>query len=128
MSGMESRTTVRNILQGSLDGRRVRTRGWLQNKRSSGGIQFLLLRDGTGVIQCTLGKEKVDAKVFDEFLSVRIESSVELEGAVSKDTRAPGGWELRVEAGRVLYPALADFPIAKKYHGPDFLLDRKSVV
>ncbi len=125
MLGLESGTSVRDILKGGLDSQRVQIRGWLQNKRSSGGIQFLLVRDGTGVLQCTLSKEKVDAKLFDEFLSTRIESSVELEGLVSKDPRATGGWELRVEAGRVLYPALDDFPIAKKYHGPDFLLDNR---
>lgn len=125
MLGLESGTSVRDILKGGLDSQRVQIRGWLQNKRSSGGIQFLLVRDGTGVLQCTLSKEKVDAKLFDEFLSTRIESSVELEGVVSKDPRATGGWELRVEAGRVLYPALDDFPIAKKYHGPDFLLDNR---
>ncbi|HEY4657612.1 MAG TPA: asparagine--tRNA ligase [Candidatus Bathyarchaeia archaeon] len=125
MATKGSEASVREILSGRLQGQHVRLRGWLQNKRSGGGIQFLQLRDGSGVLQCTVRKEKVDAKVFEEFLSTRVESSVELEGVVDKDPRAPGGWELRVEAGKVVSPALEDFPIAKKYHGPDFLLDNR---
>ncbi len=123
--GLESKSSVGEILKGTLDSQQVQVHGWLQNKRSGGGIQFLLLRDGTGVLQCTLRKEKVDSKVFEEFLKARVESAVELAGSVSKDPRAPGGWELRVETGRVTGPALEDFPIAKKYHGPDFLLDNR---
>ena len=70
-------------------------------------------------------KENVESKIFDEFLSARVESAVEVRGLVSKDSRAPGGWELQVDTGRVTAPALEDFPIAKKYHGPDFLLDNR---
>jgi asparaginyl-tRNA synthetase len=112
-------------LQGGFESKEVLVRGWLQNKRSSGGIQFLLLRDGSGVVQCTVRKEKVDERVFSDFLSARVESSVELRGQVRRDPRAPGGWEVQVEKGRVLYPALEDFPIAKQYHGPEFLLDNR---
>lgn len=85
----------------------------------------MLLRDGTGVVQCTLRKEKVDPEVFDEFQSARVESTVEVAGVVNKDPRAPGGWELRLDEGKVVHQALEDFPIAKKYHGPDFLLDHR---
>ncbi len=84
-----------------------------------------MLRDGSGVVQCTVRKEKVDERVFSDFLSARVESSVELRGQVRRDPRAPGGWEVQVEKGRVLYPALEDFPIAKQYHGPEFLLDNR---
>lgn len=122
---MPEATLVGQILQGGLESKEVLVRGWLQNKRSSGGIQFLLLRDGSGVVQCTLRKEKVDEKVFSDFLSARVESSVELKGEVRRDPRAPGGWEVQVEKGQVLYPALEDFPIAKQYHGPEFLLDNR---
>ncbi len=121
----ESSASVRRILKGGLEGQKVALRGWLQNKRSSGGIQFLLLRDGSGVVQCTMRKEKVDLKVFEEFLSARVESAVELSGVVNKDLRAAGGWELMVDTGKVVFGATEDFPIAKKYHGPDFLLDHR---
>lgn len=123
--GLDDAVLVSHVLQGGSEGKEVLVRGWLQNKRSSGGIQFVLVRDGSGVLQCTLRKEKVDERVFSDFLSARVESSVELRGQVRRDPRAPGGWEVQVETGRVLYPALEDFPIAKKYHGPEFLLDNR---
>ncbi len=112
--------TVKEILHGTLDAKQVHVRGWLQNKRTGGGIIFLQLRDGSGVIQCTLRKGKVDEKIFEEFQSARIESSVELRGDVRPDPRAPGGREIQVVDGRVVHPALEEFPIAKQFHGPEF--------
>jgi len=122
---MQQVATVREILLGTLDAKQVLVRGWLQNKRTGGGIIFLLLRDGSGVIQCTLRKGKVDEKTFEEFQSVRIESGVELRGVVKADPRAPGGREVQVDEGRIVYPALEEFPIAKQFHGPEFLLDKR---
>lgn len=117
--------TIQAVLSGSSDGSRVRIRGWLQSKRSSGGIVFLQVRDGSGVIQCTVRKEGVDPKVFDEFASVKTESTVEVEGLVKADPRAPGGREVLVGSGKIDYPALEEYPIAKQYHGPEFLLDER---
>ncbi len=125
MTGLKDSTTARRILDGETEAQRVLVRGWLQNKRSGGGIQFLLVRDGTGVVQCTVRKEQVPNALFEQLLSTKIESAVELIGLVGRDPRAPGGWEVRVESGQVLSPALEDFPIAKKFHGPDFLLDNR---
>src|SRR5205807_5403110 len=122
---MQQVTMVREILLGTVDAKQVLVRGWLQNKRTGGGIIFLLLRDGSGVIQCTLRKGKVDDKIFEEFQSARIESSVELRGEVKPDPRAPGGREVQVDEGRVVHPALEEFPIAKQFHGPEFLLDKR---
>jgi asparaginyl-tRNA synthetase len=122
---MEDAVTIRDILSGSSDSGRVRVKGWLQNKRSSGGIIFLLVRDGSGVIQGTLRKGEVDQAVFDQFLSAKIESTIELEGSVKPDPRAPGGREVQIGSGKVEYPALEEFPIAKKFHGPEFLLDQR---
>ena len=122
---MEESVPIRSVLQGESAGRKVLVRGWLQNKRSSGGIIFSLLRDGTGVIQCTLRKENVPMELFSRMLTVRVESTVELTGSAAVDQRAPGGWEVRVDSGRVLSEAMEDFPIAKKFHGPDFLLDNR---
>ncbi len=123
--GMQQIATVREVLQGTLDSKQVLVRGWLQNKRTGGGIIFLLLRDGSGVIQCTLRKGKVDEKIFEDFQSARIESSVELKGEVRPDPRAPGGREIQVDEGRIVHPALEEFPIAKQFHGPEFLLDNR---
>jgi asparaginyl-tRNA synthetase len=116
---------IRDILAGRADGKQVLVRGWLQNKRSSGGIIFLTVRDGLGVIQATIRKGGVEDRVFDEFLAAKIESTAELEGAVRPDSRAPGGREIQVGSGRVVYSALDEFPIAKKFHGPEFLLDQR---
>ncbi len=122
---MEEAVRVQDVLTGSLDGKEVLVRGWLQNKRSSGGIVFLFVRDGSGVVQCTVRKGEVEVKVFDLFLSTRIESSVQVEGEVKPDPRAPGGREILVHSGRVDSAALEEFPIAKKFHGPEFLLDQR---
>src|SRR5438094_1356777 len=96
---MQQVVSVREILHGTLDAKQARVHGWLQNKRTGGGIIFVLLRDGSGVIQCTLRKGKVDEKTFEEFQSARIESSVELRGEVKADPRAPGGREIQVDEG-----------------------------
>jgi asparaginyl-tRNA synthetase len=122
---MQQIAKVREVLQGTLDSKQVLVRGWLQNKRTGGGIIFLLLRDGSGVVQCTLRKGKVDERIFEEFQSARIESSIELRGDVRPDPRAPGGREIQVVDGRVVHPALEEFPIAKQFHGPEFLLDKR---
>src|SRR5467141_1676129 len=122
---MQQIATVREILHGNFDVKQVLVRGWLQNKRTGGGIVFLQLRDGSGVIQCTLRKGKVDEKIFEEFQSARIESSVELRGDVRPDLRAPGGREIQADDGRIVYSALEEFPIAKQFHGPEFLLDKR---
>ncbi len=116
---------VEEIFRDSLADQTVTVRGWLQNKRSSGGIIFLLVRDGSGVLQITLRKGGVDDKTFEAFSSVGIESSVELTGQVRLDGRAPGGREIVAVSGRVLDVAREEFPIAKKFHGPEFLLDQR---
>ncbi len=125
MSWLEEAVRVQDVLAGSLDGKEVLVRGWLQNKRSSGGIIFLFVRDGSGVVQCTVRKGEVVAEVIDLFLSTRVESSVQVEGEVKPDPRAPGGREIVVHSGKVDSPALEEFPIAKQFQGPDFLLDKR---
>jgi len=111
------------IFAGGFEGKRVHVRGWIHHRRSGGGIQFLLLRDGAGVIQCTLKKDKVGAKTFETIGELPVESTVEITGVVKKDPRAPQGYEISVESIKVLNKAEEDYPIAKKYHGPEFLLD-----
>jgi len=122
---LDSSQSVVDILSGKLDGKRVVLRGWLHNIRSSGGILFLQLRDGTGVIQCTLKKDKIDPQEFERLATTAIESTIEVAGEVKNDPRAPRGYEIQGEKVTVLFPAAEDYPIAKKYHGPDFLLDHR---
>ncbi len=120
---MDSVQTIAEILGGKFDGSHVALRGWLHHIRSSGGILFLQLRDGSGVIQCTLKKDKIDPETFEKLGATPIESTIEVTGEVRKDPRAPRGYEIQGEKVSVLFPAQDGYPIAKKYHGPDFLLD-----
>jgi len=115
---------VRKILAGNADSTRVKLRGWLHNRRSSGGILFLIIRDGTGFLQCTAKKDQLGEK-FSEIEALPLESTVEVEGEVVRDPRAPRGYELRITDLLVLHRSHEDFPIAKKYHGPEFLLDNR---
>jgi len=116
---------VASILSGRYTDEKVLIRGWLHNMRSSGGIHFLLIRDGTGVIQCTMKKDMVRDEIFDEAKDLTQESSLEILGTVREDKRAPGGYEIKVEYMKVFHRAEEGYPIAKKYHGPDFLLDNR---
>ncbi|MEM1531153.1 MAG: asparagine--tRNA ligase [Candidatus Bathyarchaeia archaeon] len=116
---------VSEILSGKHVSEEVIVRGWLHNKRSSGGIHFLMVRDGTGIIQCTMKKDRVDAETFEITKKLTLESTIELNGIVREDKRAPGGYEIQVSGLKVIYRAEEGFPIAKKYHGPDFLLDNR---
>ncbi len=120
---MSEPVDVSSILSGEHTGKKVSVRGWLDNIRSSGGIHFFQLRDGTGIIQCTMKKGKVLGGKFEEARKLTQESSLELTGTVREDPRAPGGYEVQVEDTNVFSLADEGFPIAKKFHGPEFLLD-----
>ncbi len=112
---------IEEILKGKIKGK-IKIRGWLHHRRRLGKILFLLIRDGTGIIQCTLTKDK---EFFEELDKLPVESTLEIEGEVRKDKRAPGGYEIKVEKAKVITKAEMDYPIAKKYHGPDFLLTHR---
>ncbi|MBS7648250.1 MAG: asparagine--tRNA ligase [Candidatus Bathyarchaeia archaeon] len=116
---------VSDILSGKYADQEVSIRGWLHNKRSSGGIHFFIIRDGTGVIQCTIKRDKVDDEIFEIAKKIAQESALELTGVVREDPRAPGGYEIQASSIKVIHRAEEGFPIAKKYHGPDFLLDNR---
>src|SRR5207245_10713339 len=111
---MQPVATVREILLGTFDAKHVIVRGWLQNKRIGGGIIFLLLRDGSGVVQCTLRKGKVDDKTFEEVESGRIESCVELRGGVKPDRRGPGGRAVQGDGGRGRRPGRGGVAIGRQ--------------
>ena len=105
-------------------GEEVTLHGWLYNKRSSGKIWFLLLRDGTGLVQCVVVKSVVPETVFSDCEKLTQESSFRVTGKVRKDDRAPGGYELEVkELG--IYSISRDYPITPKEHGIEFLADKR---
>ena len=116
-------TEIGEVLSGKKRGK-VTLRGWLSHRRSSGGIQFLMLRDRSGFIQCTFSKD-ADAKMFDKVEALPIESVVSIEGEAKVDKRAPGGYEVGVKSIDVLFQAEPDWPISKKKHGPEFLLENR---
>jgi asparaginyl-tRNA synthetase len=105
-------------------GEEVEIRGWSYNIRSSGKIAFLQLRDGSGRIQGVVAKEGEDDARFDAAKSLTIESSVIVRGVIKDEPRAPSGVEMTVTA--VMPVSIApEYPIGKKDHGPDFLLNQR---
>ncbi|NPV13571.1 asparagine--tRNA ligase [candidate division WOR-3 bacterium] len=112
-------TTVEKI--GAWVGKQVRLTGWVYNKRSSGKVRFVLLRDGTGIIQCVFVQNSVPAEAFELADSIPQESAVEITGTAREEKRAPGGYELTAQDLKVI--ALAEpYPITPKEHGIEFLM------
>ena len=106
-------------------GMEVQLHGWLFHKRSSGRVRFLLLRDGTGVVQCVMVKGQVPDNIFDLFDTLTQESSFSVKGKVRKDDRAPGGFELDLTDIPKIYQIAQEYPITPKDHGVEFLADRR---
>ena len=105
-------------------GEDVRLKGWLYNKRSSGKIHFLIVRDGTGFLQATVIKNEVSPEVFELSDKLTQESSIIVEGKVREEPRAKGGYELTVTDVKLIQLA-EDYPIKLKEHGVDFLLSHR---
>lgn len=105
-------------------GEEITLRGWLYHRRSSGKLHFLLVRDGTGTIQCVVFVKDVAPDVFERAGHLTQESAVEVVGTVRADARSPLGFELAVRELRVIAEA-AEYPITPKEHGPAFLLDHR---
>ena len=102
----------------------VEIRGWVYNKRSSGKVRFLLVRDGTGIIQATIASEAKDHPLFQQFDALTQESSVIVRGTVREEKRAPGGYELSIRDMETLQVALA-YPITPKEHSTPFLMEHR---
>lgn len=109
---------------GKFKDEEVELRGWLYNKRSSGRIHFLELRDGTGFIQCVAVKGEVPDEQFESAGKLTQESSIKLTGTVREDKRAKGGYEITVKSIEVFQVA-DEYPITPKEHGVDFLMDNR---
>ncbi len=115
--------TVEDV--GKHEGEVVTLRGWLAGRRSSGKLHFLQVRDGTGTIQCVMGKRDVTPEVFAAADHLPQESSLEVTGTVRADARAPIGFELGASDMRVVHVPTAEFPISPKEHGTAFLLEHR---
>ncbi len=118
----EDQTYIQDIAQ--HEGEEVTLKGWLFRSTDKGKLQFLMLRDGTGFIQCVVFQKAVSPETFEAARRVTQESSLIVRGKVRKEPRAPGGYE--VDASEVQIVQLAqDYPITPKEHGVDFLMDRR---
>jgi asparaginyl-tRNA synthetase len=117
-----STVTIDHI--GEHVGQTVTIKGWLHNRRSSGKIHFLVVRDGTGFLQVVMGKNDVPEETFKAADHLSQESAVIVSGVVREDKRAKGGFELTANALEIVSPAV-DYPITPKEHGVDYLLDRR---
>ena len=106
------------------EGQDVEVRGWVYNKRSSGKVRFLLVRDGTGVLQSTVFSAEKEHPLFEQFDRLTQESSVIVRGRVREDKRAPGGYELSLTDIEIVQVA-QDYPITPKEHSTPFLMEHR---
>ena len=114
---------VRDIAK--FDGQEVTLKGWLTNRRSSGKLHFLQLRDGTGTIQCVMFKGDFDEETFKRADHLNQESALAVTGLVKKDPRSPVGFELSAKQLEIIHEAAPDFPLGHKEHGVAFLMDHR---
>jgi asparaginyl-tRNA synthetase len=105
-------------------GQEVTLEGWVANKRTGKGIAFIILRDGTGFIQCVVSQEGVPPADFENAEKLTLESSLAITGKVVKDEKQEGGFELQATGVKV-YSIAEEYPIAKKEHGVEFLMNQR---
>jgi len=122
MSESPASVQIRDL--GSHEGQSVLVRGWLYNRRSSKKLHFLQVRDGTGIVQGVVSLQNAGEELFERAGAPGQEASLEIEGTVRADARAPGGFELEVCDVRQVGASTA-YPLGKQTHGPDFLLSHR---
>jgi asparaginyl-tRNA synthetase len=109
-------------------GQKATIQGWVYNRTDKGKLVFLLVRDGSGFVQCVAFKGDLDETLFDQLIRLPQESSVMITGVVREDKRAPGipgGYEIGVEDVKIIQAADVEYPMALKDHGVDFALDNR---
>lgn len=105
-------------------GQEVTLRGWVYHLTGKGKLQFILLRDGTGICQCVVFKGSVSEETFNAAKSLTQESSLQVVGTVREESRAPGGYEIDVKDIKI-FQICNDYPITPKEHGDSFLLEHR---
>ncbi len=119
---MARKVTIEEI--GNFQDQDVQIHGWLYNKRSSGKLRFLMIRDGSGIIQAVVFKGDVSEEAFQNADALQQESSCIITGHVRKDERSPIGYEIQVKDVEIVSIG-EEYPITKKEHGVDFLMDHR---
>jgi len=105
-------------------GQEVTIKGWLYNSRASGKVQFLIIRDGSGMCQGILEKKDDQVELFDQVKHLGQESSLIVTGLVRAEPRSVGGYELALNDVKIIHPT-ADYPITPKSHGIDFVMKNR---
>ncbi len=106
------------------EGQEITLKGWAANKRESKGLVFIILRDGTGLCQCVVDANHVSENIFNEARKATLETSLNITGKIVKDEKQIGGYELQATNIELIQVAV-DYPIAKKEHGVEFLMDNR---
>jgi asparaginyl-tRNA synthetase len=115
-------TTIEKLSQHV--GQVVTLQGWVYDRTSKGKLHFVLLRDGSGIVQCVVFRGNVGEDFFNQVAGAGQESSITLTGLVKAEPRAPGGFEIDVQSGRVLQ-AVQGYPITPKEHGIEYLMEHR---
>ena len=116
------KTTISKLKD--FEGKEVSLNGWVYNMRSIGKIWFLILRDGTGLVQCVVVKAETEKEVFELENTLTQESSVTVTGTVRSEPRSVGGYEIGVSQIKV-HQVAEEYPISHKEHGTDFLMSNR---
>ena len=122
LSRYKSYTTIEQLKD--AEGKEVTLRGWVYNVRGKGKLQFIILRDGTGICQCVVFQTNVSEEAFQKAKELTQESSMTVTGKVVATDKAPGGYEIDVTNLEVITLA-KDYPITPKEHGDAFLLEHR---
>ena len=122
LKGMET-VIIKNL--GKYSGEEVKINGWVYNTRSVGKIWFLILRDGSGLLQCVVVDGECDSESFSLEQDLNQEDSVTITGLVKKEPRAVGGFELSLKTISIVNHTTNEYPISNKEHGTDFLMSNR---
>lgn len=114
---------IEEVITDDFVGKEVRIRGWVYRQRNSKKIAFIIIRDGTGILQCTAKASDFEAEKYNEICNIRYESSLWVGGKIQPDERAPNGYELKISEYEIIHQA-EPFPISKD-QSEAFLLDNR---
>src|SRR5690625_5809170 len=92
---MAAMSEVRHL--GRHEGEVVQVKGWVETTRGHGKVAFIVVRDGTGIVQSVLVRNQLDPEIWDRYEALTQESTVTITGRVRADARAPGGYELTLQ-------------------------------
>ena len=107
------------------EGKIITIKGWVYSVRSIGKVWFLIIRDGTGLLQGVVVKNEVDSKIFELEQKINQEDSVIISGLVRKEDRSVGGFEISIDDISIVNSVIEEYPISPKEHGTDFLMTNR---